>query len=122
MTLLLPAWTPFGAGRQNPPQRRKVLATFIQQVGENLPVEFKIVSNWPGTMWWIYAIRGGHRASNMLTTRSAATAKKWIKSVKACEVAVAHRCPCPRCNAPMRPCTTGEPDVHCSKCGEVLPL
>lgn len=28
---------------------------------------------------------------------------------------------CPRCDSPLRPCSTGEPDMHCDSCGRVYP-
>jgi hypothetical protein len=28
---------------------------------------------------------------------------------------------CPTCGGPLRPCSCGEPDLHCDSCGTVVP-
>lgn len=35
---------------------------------------------------------------------------------------VAEGTSCPKCGDRLRACRTGEPDVHCERCGDVLPI
>lgn len=90
--LVLPPWdmvTPM----QDPPHRKRVLVTFERVIeGDGVHRHrhiFKVVSNWPGTTWWISAsTTDGFRLSRGMKTTSPATARQWMEAVRAGRVQI----------------------------------
>jgi hypothetical protein len=90
--LVLPTWdmvTPM----QDPPHRNRPLARFVRPI-EKAPREgaahiFEVVSNWPGTAWWVSASTDqGARLSRGMKTTSPTTARQWMEAVRAGRVQI----------------------------------
>lgn len=87
--LILPAWE-FTHRQPDQPNRHRLIATHTSPARPGkAAVRFDVVTNWPRTVYWAYAVFvGGSRASNTLRTTSAKKGEWWAEQVRAGNVTI----------------------------------
>jgi hypothetical protein len=87
--LVLPAFSLFGPDN-DPPHRQETIAecTITNEYGVQRRVT--LVTNHPGTRWWVFAVyvTGWARASGTLSTGSRTKAEAWEAAIRAGRVRI----------------------------------